>query len=261
MSQQSDAHLAFLTAAAAEGQSGESCVVIVRTRDEFARWLRGPAPGVEWLQVECLLDDPEVWAMAAQGGSAVPLDVIVADPAAEFSMLYRLVDARIVRSVRVTLPAMPGFMKALRLAVSLQLPVRLLPGQPSAEVLAELDEAAEFYLRDPMVETPVEFFHSLLAALRGTETGTLWMMLEEDPKVFARAAPQRPRNFVEAQLARLVDQGAECATCHWQTLCAGYFKSPDPEYDCAGVKGLLARIESAADEIGRDLASHENAAS
>jgi hypothetical protein len=29
--------------------------------------------------------------------------------------------------------------------------------------LAELTEAAHFYLHDPMVETPVEFFHSLLA--------------------------------------------------------------------------------------------------
>ena len=164
MSQEPDASLAFLTAAAAEGYRGGSCVVIVRTREEFVRWLREPAPGVEWLQVEGLLQDQAAWAIAAQGTSKLPLDVILTDPATEFSALYRLVDARIVRSVRVTMPAAPGFMKALRLAASLQLPVRLLPGQPSAEALAELTEAAHFYLHDPMVETPVEFFHSLLAA-------------------------------------------------------------------------------------------------
>lgn len=261
MLQEPDASLAFLTSAEAEGHLGGSCVVIVRTRGEFARWLREPAPGVEWLQVEGLLPDQEAWAMAAQGTSKVPLDVILTDPATEFSGLYRLVDARIVRSVRVTMPAAPGFLKAVRLAASLQLPVRLLPGQPSAEALAELTEAAHFYLHDPMVETPVEFFHSLLAGLRGTETGTLWTMLEEDPLVFARAEAQRPRDFVETHLARLIEQGAECAACRWQKVCAGYFKWPDPAYTCAGVKQLFASIESAADEIGRDLASRESGAS
>ena len=65
------------------------------------------------------------------------------------------------------------------------------------------------------------------------------MMLEEDPKVFARDEARRPRDFVEKHLARLVEQGAECATCRWQKVCAGYFKWPDPAYDCAGVKQLL----------------------
>jgi hypothetical protein len=199
--------------------------------------------------------------MAAQGGSALPLDVILTDPAAEFSGLYRLTDVRIVRGVRVTMPARPGFMKALRLSASLQLPVRLLPGQPSAEALAELTEAVQFYLHDPMAETPVEFFHSLLVALHGGKTGTLWTMLEQDSKVFARDEAQRPRDFVETHLARLIGQGAECAACRWQTVCAGYFKWPDPAYACAGVKRLFALIESAAAEIGRDLAGHEGAES
>ena len=197
MSQEPGASLAFLTAAEAEGYRGGSCVVVVRTREEFARWLREPAPGVEWLQVEGLLQDQGAWAMAAQGSSKLPLDVILTDPATEFSSLYRLVDVRIVRSVRVTMPATPGFMKALRLAASLQLPVRLLPGQPSAEALAELTEAAHFYLHDPMVETPVEFFHSLLAALREAGSDTLWLMLEQDPEVFVREEASRPRDFVE----------------------------------------------------------------
>jgi hypothetical protein len=261
VSQEADASLAFLTAAAAEGYHGGSCVVVVRTREEFARWLREPAPGVEWLQVEGLIQDQGAWAMAAQGTSRLPLDVILTDPATEFSGLYRLVDARIVRSVRVTMPARPGFMKALRLAASLQLPVRLLPGQPSAEGLAELTQAANFYLHDSMVETPVEFFHSLLAALREPGTDTLWLMLEEDPGVFVREEASRPRDSVEKHLARLVEQGTECATCRWQTVCAGHFKWPDPAYDCAGVKQLLGVIQSAADEIGRDLASKETAAS
>ncbi|HSI15810.1 MAG TPA: hypothetical protein VK961_27430 [Chthoniobacter sp.] len=261
MSQEPDASLEFLAAAQAEGHRDGACVVIVRTREEFAHWLRTPAPGVGWLQVEGLLGDQEVWAMAAQGAATPALDVILSDPAADFSGLYRLVDVRIVREVRVTMPAAPGFMKALRLAAALQLPVLLLPGQPSAEVLAELTEAAHFYLRDPMVETPVEFFHSLLAAFRGMGDGTLWRFLEEDPAIFSRRdaagrALHAP-DFVETHLARLLEDGAECVACRWQPVCAGYFKSPDPTYACAGVKQLFAMLEAAAEEIGRDLASQE----
>jgi hypothetical protein len=261
MSQEPDASLAFLTAALAEEHHDGSCVVIVRTREEFLRWLREPIPGLEWLQVEGLLGDHDVWAMAAQGSAAPALDVILTDPAREFSDLYRLVDVRIVREVRVTMPATPGFTKALRLAAALQLRVRLLPGQPSAGALAELTEAAHFYLHDPMVETPVEFFHSLLAAFRGMGDGTLWRFLEEDPAVFshrdAAGRALRAPDFIETYLTRLLNDGAECATCRWQSVCAGYFKWPDPTYDCAGVKQLFATLEAAAEEIGRDLARQE----
>ena len=259
MSQEPDASRAFLTAAGDEDHGGPP-VVIVRTREEFVRCWRDPAPGVEWLQVEGLLGDQEVWAMAAQGTSTLALDVILTDPATEFSSLYRLVDVRIVRGVRVTIPAVHGFLKALRLAASLQLPVRLLPGQPSAEALAELTEAARFYLHDPMVEAPVEFFHSLLAAFRGLGDGTLWRFLEEEPPLPLREAVGRALaalDPVETHLARLLHDGAECVTCRWQPVCAGYFKWPDPQYACAGVKELFATLAAAAAEIGRDLASQE----
>ncbi len=134
--------IAILTASLAEEFSDGSFIVIVQTSGEFSRWLRDPLPGAEGLQVEGLIGDPEVWALAAQGTVPIPLDVVLDDPASEFSALYRLVDVRIVRPVRVTIPVRPGFFKALCLAASLQLPVRLLPGQPSAELLAELTAAA-----------------------------------------------------------------------------------------------------------------------
>src|SRR5262249_52543770 len=65
--------------------------------------------------------------------------------------------------------------------------------------------------------------------------------------------------FVENHLKRLVEQGAECATCPWQKPCAGYFKWPDPTYSCEGVKRLFFTVREAADEIGRDLASRADA--
>jgi hypothetical protein len=64
-------------------------------------------------------------------------------------------------------------------------------------VLAELTEALEFYLHGPMVEMPVEFFHSLLATMCGADRGSLWMILEQDPSAFllydAEGHPELPR--------------------------------------------------------------------
>lgn len=258
--------IAIVRTAQAQNHGGGAFIVLVESREEFSRWLNDSTPGLNGLQVENLIGDSEVWALAAQGQGQLPLDVVLNDPALEFSALYRLVDVRIVRPVRVTIAAKPGFLKAMRLAASLQLPVRLMPGQPSPEVLTELTDAAYFYLRDPVVESPVEFFHSLLATFRGLlDSGTLWAFLEQDPAFVSRCEdegkPLLPADFVETHRARLIREGGECATCQWQPVCAGYFKWPDVSYDCAGVKQVFASLLSAADEITRDLASQEGAPS
>jgi hypothetical protein len=262
--------LKFLPTALAEEQGDRPFVAVARSRNELCRWLGEPLGGLQWIQIEELLGDPDVWAQAASGASQVPFDVVLSDPASEFSDLYRLVDVRAMHDVRVTMPAAPGFLKAIKLAASLRLPVRIIPGQPSPEMLAELTEALEFYLHAPMVEMPVEFFHSLLATWGRADEGSLWMILEEDPAVFlhydSEGRPQLPRSsgfrpieispeaFVEHHLKNLIDQNAECATCPWQQACRGYFKWPDASYSCEGVKQLFFRIEAAAEEIERDLA-------
>jgi len=253
--------LAVLPADIAEYYRDGPFIVVVRTSEEFSRWLRDPLPGAEALQVEGLIGDPDPWSLAAQGTVPIPIDVVLNEPSTEFSALYRLVDVRSGRDVRVTIPARPGFLKALRLAVSLQLPVRLLPGQPDPETLAELSQALEFYLRDSMVETPIEFFHSTLAVFRGLGDGSLWSFLEHDPSLFSRreaaGQPILASDFVDTHFFRLLTEGGECASCRWQSVCRGYFKHPDPSYECAGVKGLFATLEAAADEITRDLAAQE----
>jgi hypothetical protein len=173
------------------------------------------------------------------------------------------------------MPASPGFLRALKVAVALRLPVRLLPGQPSPEGLIELTEAVNFYLRDPMVETPVEFFHSVLAAMCGAGDGSLWMILEEDPALFLHrgvddgfklpggftspSSDLSSTKFVETWFRRLLEQNAECVTCPWQQICQGYFKWPDPAYDCGGVKRLFSAIKAAADEMGLELARRDRA--
>lgn len=264
----SDQPLLFLPAEIADAQE-MAFVVIIRTREQFLHWLRESASGLQWLQVEGLLGDPEPWAAAAQGDGDVSLDVVLADPQAEFAQLYRLVDVRATRDVRVTIPATPGFLKAVRLAASLGLPIRVLPGQPSVETVAQLNEAAEFYLGDPMVQAPLEPFHSLLAGMRGAASGTLWTILEDDPAIFAhhdtssrtilpRTTHAAPPEFVAEHLAGLLAENAECTTCPWQQACAGYFKWPARDYACIHVKTLFAHIHAAAEEIGRELAAFEN---
>jgi hypothetical protein len=264
MSGESNEPLVFLTAEAAEATPHPGAqVIIVRTREEFARCLKSPALGAEWLQVEGLLGDPDAWALAAQGAIPIPLDVVMSQPGTEFSLLYRLVDVRMVRDVRVTIPVAPGFFKALRLATSLQLPVRLLPGQPSADLIAELHEAADFFLHDPAVESSVEFFQTAFAVLYGSSDATLWEILEEDPATFVspdvEGQTRASRDFVATQLRLLIESGAECATCRWQTMCAGYFKQPDPDYSCGGVKELFARLQAAAEELRQDITTSEAA--
>src|SRR5215475_8885065 len=271
MSEEAQPPLSILPSALAETQGDRPFVAIVRNRQELCRWLSNPLPGLRWLQVEGMLGDQEAWREAAQSDSNIPLDVVVSDPALEFSHLYRLVDACAVRAIRVTMPAAPGLTKAIRLAAALRLPVRVLPGQPSAAALEELHDALQFYLHEPMVDAPVEFFHSVLANICDWDAGSLWMILEGDPDAFrhydvdGRARVPRTSDpgqseinspgFVDDHLRRLIAQGAECATCPWQRPCSGYFKWPDPAYSCEGVKQLFSNIQTAANEIREDLAS------
>jgi hypothetical protein len=275
MSEEAHPPLSILPSALAETQGDRPFVAIVRSRQELCRWLSNPLPGLKWLQVEGMLGDPEAWTEAAHSDSNIPLDVVVSDPALEFSHLYRLVDAYAVRPIRVTMPAAPGLTKAIRLAAALRLPVRVLPGQPSAEALEELHDTLQFYLHEPTVEAPVEFFHSVLATMCDSDAGSLWMILEEDPDAFRHYDPDgRARvlrtsdpdqsevtsaGFVEDHVSRLIAQGAECATCPWQRPCSAYFKWPDPAYSCEGVKQLFLSIQTAGNEIRQDVASFATA--
>lgn len=261
----------ILPSALAETPGDEPFAVIVRSRDELCRWLRKPPSSLSWLQVEGILDDSDAWVEAAHCGSDVSLDLILADPSSEFPELYKLVDVSAVHDVRVTIQAQPGLLKAVKLAAALRFPIRLLPGQPKADVLAELKQALDFYLHDPAVEAPVEFFHSWIARTQGADVGSLWMILEEDPAAYvhyyidgltklppsgaAASTEHLPADFVENHLKSLLEQGAECATCPWQQSCRGYFKWPDRAYSCQGIKDLFSVIQGAADEMARDLAS------
>ena len=256
--------------AGSAGRIGEKdCVVMVRNLEDFRHWLRQATPAVQWIQVEGLLNQPEAWIDAARVGSEVALDVVMSDPLVEYPMLYRLVDVQNTRGVRVTIPMRRGFLKALRLAAALHLPVRLLPTQPDEEELGELMEAVHFYLHDPMVEVPIEFFHSALGWNIGEASTDLWLALEQDPAVFPHldeaGKPLLPADrpgvtadtFVKDHVGRLERDNSECVTCAWSDFCRGYFKLPDPGYSCEGIIKALDQLGAAASEIAAEIGDPE----
>src|ERR1700741_4373669 len=109
-----------------DSASGHPFVAIVKSRAELSRWLINPPAGLQWLQVEELIEDRDAWIPATQSESNVSLDVFITNPGSQFSDLYNLVDVLAVRDVRVSMPASSGFLRALKVAVALRLPVRLL---------------------------------------------------------------------------------------------------------------------------------------
>jgi hypothetical protein len=215
-----------------------------------------PIDRLVWLEVPLRLVEAP-WPPGA------PLDIVVDDPAREAAGLYALVQLRRDRGVRVTIPGRPGIARCARIAMALQMPVRLVTPQPSPAVLTELDEVLDVYLHDPQASAPVEFLQSALAWWLHGDAPPIWAALELDPDWFPREdrdgasagalAPPCEPDFVARRLARLVASGAECAGCRFQGWCQGFFKWPDPAYDCAGVTRLLARVEATAAQIGRDL--------
>ena len=201
----------------------------------------------------------------------LPMDLLMSDPAAEFPLLYRHVDLLDHHPVRVIIPLRPGFAKAVRVAVALNFAVWLEPGQPDPVLIEELTEVMTFYLRQPNVAQPVEFFHSTLLGFYHGEPLPLWAVLEADPHCWRYVAEEGteslPGRLAGGQFAVAPDAGLdvwieqalatadECRTCEFFQNCGGYFKWPRRDYACAGVKRLFGELREAAAELRRDLAS------
>jgi hypothetical protein len=201
----------------------------------------------------------------------LPVDLAMADPATEFPLLYRHVDLLDHHPVRVIIPVRPGFAKAVKVAVSLHFAVWLEPGQPDSALIEELAEVMAFYLRQPTVAQPVEFFHSTLLGFYHDDPAPLWVVLDADPECLRHVADEGAESLpgrlagVEATVAADADLGEwiarvlatadECRNCEFLPSCGGYFKWPRRDYDCAGVKRLFGLLREAAAELRRDLGS------
>src|SRR6266481_3648550 len=151
------------------------------------------------------------------------MDIVLSDPVAECPTLYRYARFLDKHPIRVCIPVVPGFRKAVVVAAALQFAVKLEMGQPNAAVLPELMACLDLYLHDRTVRQPIEFFHSFLYALCHRARITLWDILEQ------AQAPHRPQ--------------PECVRCEYMQHCNGFFKSPNTDYACDGVKVLLAKLK------------------
>jgi hypothetical protein len=219
--------------------------------------------GARLLSVDADSEPLHAWA------PGLPLELVIDDPATEFPLLYRHAHLLENHPVRVAIAVRPGFAKAVRLAVALDFAVRLEVGQPEPALIEELREVLGFYLRQPTVAQPVEFFHGALLGFFHEEPVPLWVVLDENPQYqrqvdddgtedlqgrlagtgIALAADAGLDEWMEQALATHED----CRRCEFLEICGGYFKWPRRDYDCAGVKQLFDELREAAAELRHDL--------
>jgi len=207
-----------------------------------------------------------------QEGAFVPLDLVMSSPSSDYPQLYDLTPLNTKYPVRVTIPMVPGFTKAIRLASSLHFAVKLAVTQPDPDLVQEMSEVLAYYLHHDTVSQPIEFFHSLLMAFIEEEPLNLWMIQEEDPALFryindqgeetifpplvGAEVGQKPPFFLETFITKILVEKGECNKCEFINTCYGYFKWPQKEYDCENVKALLKTMKEAADELRKDLAAY-----
>jgi hypothetical protein len=255
-----------------EAFRGQSVIVRARLPSEIVERLSqhvlDDISYIQLLSVSPEVDDLVNW------GEAIPLDVVMQSPSTEFPQLYKYAKLLENHPVRISIPVAAGFGKAAKLALALNFAVKLeMVGQPGADLIEELQEVLDLYLHRSTVSQPVEFFHSLFLAFYREERATLWAIQEEDP-AFSRyvtdagaeeAASRRlqeadAKGDISARLAEyqreLLTEQTECDGCEFFEHCGGYFKWPDKEYDCAGVKTLLGAHREAARELRGDVEAY-----
>lgn len=222
---------------------------------------------VQLLSLDGEVDDLIHW------GESVPVDIVMRHPA-EFPRLYRFADLLENHPVRVSIPVAPGCYKAVKLTVALNFAVKLvITQQPDQTLIEELAQVLDLYLHRPNVTQPVDYFHSTFMSFYHGEGRTLWSIQEEDPTVIRYVTDEgeetiSPRlegitvreNYgpvvAEYQRTLLAEKG-ECEACEFWDNCGGYFKWPDKEYRCDGVKSLFRTLKEAAGELQRELKSFE----
>jgi len=198
----------------------------------------------------------------------VPIDLVIDNPTAEFSRLYRFAELTRKHSVRVTVQAVPGMTKAVKISQALNFSVRLEVNQPDARVVDELLALVEYYLRGSTVGSPIEPFHSLFLSFLSGRPTSLWSLQEEDPAVdryvthdgnvaisarlVSLGVPEdRLEQFISERIAAGKETG-ECAACDFFSRCQAYFKVPQSDYRCEHIRWLFALLNEAAEEMRRD---------
>lgn len=203
---------------------------------------------------------------------ALPIDVVVPNPAIDYPFLYNFSKLLDKHLVRISIPVRNGFGKAVRLALALGFSVKLEVGQPDASLIAEMAEVLNLYLHRSEVSQPVEYFHSIfLSFFKHRQSANLWTIQEEDPEQF-RFITNEGAEMVSPRFGKIdwkdlepilaaqqtesrFKEKTECDSCEFLKACGGYFKWPNKEFDCEGVKTLFSGLSLAAEELRNDVAS------
>lgn len=205
---------------------------------------------------------------------SVPVDILVRNPAVEFPLLYNFSKLLDKHPIRASISVKPGFRKAVKLALALNFTVKLIVGQPDPALVEEMAEILDLYLHRSTVAQPVEYFHSLFLSFFHQEPfPNLWFIQEEDPEQF-RFITDNGKELVSQRLAGIEMKGdggvldtahreafpgeqIECDECEYLERCGGYFKWPDRDFSCEGVKTLFGALNHEAEELRNDLAAFQ----
>ena len=83
-----------------------------------------------------LLSDSADASVLEGTGDGIPIEVFLSDPG-EYQRLYKFVSLLDSHPLRIAIPVVPGFSKAVKLAVSLNYAVKLEVEQPNQELVEE----------------------------------------------------------------------------------------------------------------------------
>jgi len=204
-------------------------------------------------------------------GRSVPIEVRLPDPGADFNLLYKYSKLLDNHPVRISIPLVPGFSKAVKQAAALNFAVRLEGNQPNEALVEELSQVLDLYLHRAGLAQPIEYFHSLFLSFYHRKPSSLWEIQEEDPRQvcyvtddgvetisprFAGADLNGdPIGFVARFQDELLREKSECHSCDFFDCCGGYFKWPDRRFSCLRVKRLLASVRNAAGELESEMSA------
>ena len=255
--------------------------MVVRSDDprSFPNCLEGDCrQRIEYLQLTDLEAEP---SPLVKWECVFPIDLVMTVPAREFSRLYAFSSLLDRGPVRVSIPVADGMENAVKLAASLHFSVRIIPGQPDRDEVTQLIRLMDFYLKNPIIAEPIEFFHSLFFAVVKGEAATLWEILEKDPTRYRFVTDEgRIDDSLPCPISLPIssaDTGAElkadtmkaaylqrqegvhwytaCIECTYFRWCRGFFKYPASDYSCTTVFPLFDHLFAGAAELKQDLSA------
>ena len=243
----------------------KDCRLVVRANDPVALADSLAAEPNDEIALLQLLDISAEIDVLATSGYGIPIDIVLKDPQTEAAKLYRVMKLQRTHPVRIVVPVVAGFSKAVKVATALHLPIKLEGTQPEPDVIEELCETLDHFLHNKAISQPIEYLSGLLMAQLHKMPITLWDIQEEDPgsvryvtddgkEVIARAPFVNPAvdSFRVALTERVLSPGEECASCRFFPECAGYFKWPNADFSCEGIKRVFEKLHSAALELEDD---------